>query len=167
MTTTAIASGADEIPANSLDDGRLTQVAKIISSATQWSAASGAIPVPLLDLAALATVQTRMLMDISEVYGQSFKKESAKALVSVSLATLLPGVATGAIFGSSMKLGFGIGTVVGMASMAAFGSAATYAVGKVFVRHLSSGGEPGAFSPEAVKNDLKAAFGAANSKQTK
>ncbi len=167
MTTTALASGADEIRASSLDDGRLTQVANIISSATQWSAATGAIPVPLLDLAALAAVQTRMLMDISEVYGQSFKKESARALVSVSLATLLPGVATGAIFGSSMKLGVGIGTAVGMASMAAFGSAATYAVGKVFARHLSSGGEPGAFSPEAVKNDLKAAFGAANSKQTK
>ena len=167
MTETAIASGADEIPASSHDDARLTQVAKIISSATQWSAATGAIPVPLLDLAALAAVQTRMLMDISEVYGQSFKKESAKALVSVSLATLLPGVATGAIFGSSMKLGLGAGTLVGMASMAAFGSAATYAVGKVFMRHLSSGGEPGTFSLEAVKNDLKAAFGAANSKQLK
>lgn len=164
MTATTIQSVGDGTSADKLDDARLTQVANIISSATQWSAATGAIPVPLLDLAALAAVQTRMLMDISEVYGHSFKKDSAKVLVSVSLATLLPGVATGAIFGSSMKLGLGVGTVAGMASMAAFSSAATYAVGKVFARHLNSGGEPGAFSPEAVKNDLKAAFGAAKSK---
>lgn len=167
MTATAIAAGGDETPAGALDDARLTQAAKIISSATQWSAATGAIPVPVLDLAALATVQTRMLMDLSEVYGQSFGKDTAKAVVSVSLATLLPGVAAGALFGSFSKLGLGVGTVLGMASMAAVGSAATYALGKVFVRHLSYGGEPGAFSAEAVKNDLKAAFGAANAKQAK
>ena len=160
-------SGGDESQFSTLDDAQLSQVSKIISSATQWSAATGAIPVPLLDLAALAAVQTRMLMDISEVYGQSFKKETAKAFVSVSLATLLPGVATGAVFGTSLKMGLGVGTIVGMASMAAFGSAATYALGKVFVRHLSSGGEPNAFSPEAVKNDLKATFSAANAKQSK
>jgi hypothetical protein len=42
--------------------------------------------------------------------------------------------------------------------MAAFGAAATYAVGKVFARHLAGGGIPGDFSATSVADDLKAEF---------
>jgi uncharacterized protein (DUF697 family) len=167
MSAARFAVEADEASTGGADDARLTQVANIISSATQWSAATGAIPVPVLDLAALAAVQTRMLMDISEVYGQSFGKDAAKAFVSVSLGTLLPGVAAGAVFGSSLKLGLGLGSILGAASMAAFGAAATYAVGKVFAKHLHSGGSTSNFSPEAIKNNLKAEFDAAKAKPAK
>jgi uncharacterized protein (DUF697 family) len=139
--------------------------AKIISSAVAWSAGAGAIPVPIIDLVALAAVQTRMLIDLSELYGQAFRKESARATVSVLLGTLLPGTVTGALIGSAAKTVPVTGTLAGMASMATFGAAATYAIAKVFVRHLEGGGSLASFSPQAVKDDLAAEFAKGDAKQ--
>jgi uncharacterized protein (DUF697 family) len=141
-----------------VDDAKLTKTGEIISSSMKWSAAAGAVPLPMLDLVALGAVQTRMLMDLSELYGHSFGKEAARAVVSVLLGTLVPGVAATALVGSAVKTAPVGGTIAGMASMAAFGAAATYAIGKVFARHLAGGGKPGAFSAEAIADDLKAEF---------
>ena len=151
------AAGTDE----NVDDARLTRVGEIISSSAKWSAAAGLVPVPVLDLIALGAVQTRMLMDLSAVYGQPFGKEAANSIVSVLLGTLIPGAAAGAVMGSFVKTVPGAGTLAGMASMAAFSAAATYAVGKVFTRHLAQGGTPTDFSPESIKDELKAELKAA------
>ena len=151
----------------SIED-RLTAASRIISSATRWAAAAGAVPVPLLDSVALATVQGKMLADLSALYGHSIRSEVANGLVSVSLGTLLPaGVTTflGSFLGSSVKAIPGVGTALGMISMASFGSAATYAIGKVFVRHFENGGTVANFSADAVKEDLKAEFTKAGGKQ--
>lgn len=150
---TADIAGAVE---TSVDDEKLERVGRIISSSTKWAAAAGFIPLPVIDLVALGAVQTRMLMDISAVYEKSFGKEAATSMVSVLLGTLVPGVAAGAVLGSTVKLAPVGGTLAGIASMSAFSAAATYAVGKIFTRHLAGGGEPGAFSPEAVADELKA-----------
>jgi uncharacterized protein (DUF697 family) len=144
---------------------RHERAAKIISSAVAWSAGAGAVPVPLLDLAALATVQTRMLIDLSELYGQAFRKESARATVSVLIGTLVPGMLTSALLGSGVKMVPVAGTLPGMASMAVFGAAATYAIAKVFLRHLEGGGSLASFSPEAIKGELTAEFVKGKAKQ--
>jgi len=141
-----------------VDDAKLTRVGEIISSSVKWSAAAGLVPFPVLDLVALGAVQTRMLMDLSAVYDQPFGKEAANSIVSVLLGTLIPGAAAGAVMGSAVKFAPVGGTLTGMASMAAFSAAASYAVGKVFARHLARGGKPGTFSASAIKEDLKAEF---------
>jgi uncharacterized protein (DUF697 family) len=151
---TAMTADADV----NLEDARLTRVGEIISSSIKWSAAAGLVPVPVLDLVALGAVQTRMLMDLSAVYGQSFGKEAANSIVSVLLGTLIPGAVAGAVLGSVAKTIPVGGTIAGMATMSAFSAAATYAVGKVFTRHLAQGGKPGEFSAESIKDELKAEF---------
>ncbi len=148
------------------EDVNLDRVGEIISSSMKWSAAAGLVPVPYLDLIALGAVQTRMLIDLSEAYGQSFGKEAANSVVSVLLGTLVPGLAAGAVMGSTLKVLPLGGTIAGIASMAAFGAAATYAVGKVFARHLASGGKPSNFSPEAIADDLKAELNKAKGRAT-
>jgi uncharacterized protein (DUF697 family) len=140
------------------------RAAEIISSAVKWSAAAGAVPVPLLDLVALGVVQAKMVADLSEVYGKPVRSEAARGVVSVLLGTLLPAGATGALFGSGVKMAPVIGSVLGMASMAAFGGAASYAIGKVFVRHFESGGSLADFSADAVRQELQAEFGKAKAK---
>jgi ABC-type branched-subunit amino acid transport system permease subunit len=50
---------------------------------------------------------------------------------------------------------------VGSVGLAAFGSAATYAIGKIFVAHFDQGGTVKSFSAEAIEADLKKAFAAA------
>ena len=142
------------------------RAAEIISSSVRWSAAAGAVPLPILDLVALGVVQAKMISDISQAYGQPVNAEAAKSVVSVLLGTLLPAGVTGALLGSGSKTVPMVGTVLGMVSMAAFGAAATYAIGKVFVRHFEKGGSLESFSAAAVKEELKAEFSRAKDKQT-
>ena len=139
-------------------DANLTRVSEIISSSVKWSAAAGLVPLPVIDLVALGAVQATMLMKLSDAYGQPFGKEAANSIVSVLLGTLLPGMAAGAVMGSAIKFAPVGGTLTGIVAMAGFGTAATYAVGKVFARHLARGGKPSTFSAEAIKDELKAEF---------
>lgn len=143
---------------------KLDRAAEIISNNVKWAAAAGAVPVPLLDTVALAVVQTKMLMDLSELYDQKLSRDAAEALVSVLLGALLPTAATGMLLGTTFKYAPVIGTIAGMATMAALGSAATYAVGKVFARHLMKGGKVHEFSADAIKAELKAEFAEAQAK---
>lgn len=139
-------------------DDRHVAAGKIIASATKWSAAAALIPLPLLDLAALGTVQARMVVDLAALYGESSSKEVARGLVSVLLGTIAPASLAGAVAGSGIKAMPVVGMALGAASMAGFSGAATYAIGKVFIRHFEQGGNLANFSAEAIAGDLKAEF---------
>jgi uncharacterized protein (DUF697 family) len=154
----------NEVAADHVDE-RHEAASRIISSAARWSAASAAIPVPVVDLVALGGVQAKMIVDLSRLYEQPASGEVARGLVSVLLGTLLPGGAAGALMGSGSKLLPGGGWVVGVASLAALGAAATFAIGKIFVRHYEGGGTLASFSAEAIKGDLKAEFNKATGRQ--
>lgn len=145
---------AGEVVAESSQD----QAASIISSSVKWGAAASVIPVPYLDLVGLAAVQLSMVKDITRAYGQEPKNETIRGLISTLLGTLAPSVVSGALVGSSLKLIPFSGSLLGSVSLAAFGSAATYAVGKAFVRHFEGGGTLDNFSVEAIKDDLKKDF---------
>ena len=142
---------------NDLAD-REERVAKIIKSTATWSVASAAIPLPWVDLAALAGVQTKMIIDISDQYGQKPSGEIVRSTVSVLLGTLIPAGAAGAMLSSGLKMVPGLGSIAGFASLAALGAAATYAIGTIFVKHFESGGTISSFSAEEVTEDLKEEF---------
>lgn len=161
MTATTIDAEATVIHT---EDSRLDKAGEIIASATKWSAAAALVPVPYLDLAALAAVQGNMVVNLAQVYGESVTKQTVSGVISVLLGTLLPANLATATVGATAKFVPGFGTLVGVASLAAFGSAATYAIGKVFVRHFEHGGTVATFTPEAVKEDLKAEFAKAADK---
>lgn len=143
---------------------RHTEASKIVSSALGWSAAAGFVPVPVLDVAALAAVQVKMVVDLSALYGEKSSNELARGIVSVLLGTLAPLKLTEIALVSGAKALPVIGTVIGSLSMAAFGTAATYAIGKIFIRHFERGGTIATLDAEAVKEDLKAEFAQATKK---
>jgi uncharacterized protein (DUF697 family) len=145
-------------------EGRHLAASKLISSAVKWSAAAGIVPVPVLDLVALAAVQGKMVADLSSLYGERPSDEAARGLVAVLLGTLAPAGMASAVVGSGIKTIPVIGSLLGAVSMAAFSGAATYAVGKIFVRHLEQGGTLRDFSADAVAEDLKAEFSKASAK---
>ena len=150
---------------NEEHDTRLTEASRIISSSTAWSAATGAIPVPLLDVAALAAMQASMIGKIAALYGETLGSQAARSIVSVLLGTLLPaGLAVG-VMRSTIKLVPGAGYIIGTASMMGLSAAATYAIGKVFVNHFEGGGTLANFSPEAVKADLKREYEGARARR--
>lgn len=137
---------------------RLAEAARIISSASKWSLATGLIPVPVIDLAALGALQGKMVTDLSKLYGQNLSKNAVRGVVSVLLGALVPGgVATFA--GNTVARSLpGIGTIVGIMSFGGLGAAATYAIGKAFVRHYEGGGSFSSFDPKAIEADLIAEF---------
>jgi uncharacterized protein (DUF697 family) len=137
---------------------RHARAGQIISSAMGWSAASAAIPMPILDLLALGGVQAKMIIDLSRLYGQEASGETARGFVSVLLGVLLPGAGAGALASSSAKVLPGWGTAIGVVSLATLGAAASYAIGKVFVRHFEKGGTIATFDPKAVTEELKEEF---------
>jgi uncharacterized protein (DUF697 family) len=132
---------------------RLDTVGKLIARACAWSAAAAIIPMPIVDIAGLAAVQATLISDISELYGQSFKKDAANNVVSVLLGSLIPGT-----FGSSLKLIPGIGTIIGYLTFSAFAAASTYSLGKIIVRHFEKGGSASTFDPTSVADELKKEF---------
>ena len=149
------------VAADDPDLARLAEASRIISSATKWSAATGLIPVPVLDLVALAAVQAKMVTDISTIYGQSVSHEAVRGVISVLLGTLLPGTVARYATVAIARGAPAVGLVVGIVSFGALGAAATYAVGKVFVRHYERGGAFHNFDPKTVEADLKREFAAA------
>lgn len=147
---------------DSVRDKRLDDASELIVSAAKWSAAAALVPVPYVDLAALAAVQTKLILDLSDLYGEKPSKQAVNGVVSVLLGTLLPVGASQVTVSVLSKFIPGYGTALGAVSMVGFGSTATYAIGRVFVRHFENGGSLSTFSVENVKSELKKEFAAAS-----
>ena len=141
-----------------------TDAGVIIANAVKWSAAAGVIPVPYVDLVALGAVQFTMVRDLASLYDIDADKKLVRTVVSTALGTLAPTVVSTSLVGSSLKLIPGGGTLLGSASVAAFSAAATYAIGKVFVRHFENGGTLQSFSAENIQDELKNEFASASEK---
>lgn len=141
---------------------RLDAAGEIIASSTKWSIAASLVPIPYLDIAALGAIQVNMIVDLAKLYDQKVSKQTVNGVISVMLGTLVPAGAAQFAVTSSAKLFPGYGTAIGTISLATFGTAATYSIGKVFVRHFESGGTIGNFSTAAVQEDLKKEFAKAS-----
>ena len=171
MTTTTIEPSAVEVDSaaeqtptleNAERNTRLEKAGALIASAARWSIAASIIPVPYVDMAALAAVQTKLVVELAHLYGDTATKQAVSGVISVMLGTLVPVGAAQAVVGSTAKLIPGLGSIVGSVSMAAFGSAATFAIGKVFVGHFEKGGTLCSFGEAAVQADLKKEFAKAS-----
>ncbi|MEO5344238.1 MAG: DUF697 domain-containing protein [Gammaproteobacteria bacterium SHHR-1] len=138
--------------------------ARVIASAVKWSAAAAVVPVPYVDLLALASVQVKMVRDLARVHGQDAGDETLPGVISALLGTLVPASLSTGLLGSSLKVIPGGGSLIGSLGMAAFASASTFAIGKIFVIHFAKGGTLSNFSAEAVEDDLKKEFSAAKAK---
>ncbi len=132
------------------------QASTRVASAVTWSAVAGAIPVPGIDLLVLGYVQANLIRDLCRLYGHKASGEVLRGAVAVVLGVALPAGVTRLLFGSGVKAVPVLGTLVGMASMAALGATATYAMGFAYVQHFESGGTP--LSLGKIKDRVKANF---------
>jgi uncharacterized protein (DUF697 family) len=131
---------------------------KVIKKYMLWSGGASLIPVPWVDLTAVAGVQMKMLADISAVYGVPFKANSGKSAIVSLVGFVLPhALACGAI-GSMLKVIPLVGTLAGAPAMAVFCGAYSWAMGRVFIQHFESGGTFLNFHPDEVKEYFKAQF---------
>ncbi len=111
---------------------------------------AGAIPVPLVDIAAVTAIQLDLIKSLAEHYEVDYSKERGKVLATTLIGTTVGNV-IGRVGASAIKVIPGIGTILGVGSMAVFAGASTYALGKIFERHFKEGGDLFDFDVEAVK----------------
>ncbi len=123
-----------------------------------WTGGASLIPVPWVDLAAVAGVELKMLADLSKIYGIPFERSRGKAAIASLIGFVLPhALAYGAI-GSALKAVPVVGVLAGVPAMAMFTAAYTWAVGNVFIQHFEAGGTFLDFDPEKVKEHFRSYF---------
>jgi uncharacterized protein (DUF697 family) len=129
---------------------KITEANNIVNRYMLGSVAVGIVPIPIVDMAALSSLQVKMLHSLAKLYDIAFSKNLGKSLIasllgsgiSFSLARNAASVAkTIPIYGQT----------TGMISMSVLGGASTYALGKVFIQHFESGGTFLTFDPQKVQ----------------
>lgn len=149
--------------AGAADDGdRRSRATKVVERFSFWSGVAGLLPIPFVDLAAVAALQIQMLRLISRIYDVPFSENRGKALVAGIAGTIIP-VSTGFGMASAVKSIPIAGTAVGALATPALAVAATYAIGKVFIQHFASGGTLLDFEPpnyrEFISREMQSHLG--------
>jgi uncharacterized protein (DUF697 family) len=148
-----------DLPVNSSSEGtsdvaRHVRASKLVDRLSLCSGAAGLIPVPLVDMAAIAGVQLYMLRRLSEIYEIPFSDSRGKSIVA-SLAGAMAPASVATASGSVIKGLPGIGTVIGALTMPIASAGATWVIGKVFIQHFASGGTLLDFSPPDYREFIK------------
>ncbi len=98
----------------------------------------GAIPVPVLDLAAVTAVQLDLLKRLATLYGVPFDARSSRAFLT-SLTGALGAGAVARVGASLAKAIPGVGTIGGGIAQVVLTGATTYAIGQLFRRVFREG----------------------------
>ena len=135
----------------------------LVNRYSLYSAGVGLIPVPLVDMAGVAAVQAKMLSELSAIYEQPFSANRGKAII----AALLGGIAPTSIAASGVGQLFRaipiVGQAFGFMTVSLFATAATWAVGRVFIQHFESGGTFLNFDPSKAGKMVQDEFEKAKS----
>jgi uncharacterized protein (DUF697 family) len=148
--------------ANAADRDRRSRATKVVERFSFWSGVAGLLPIPFVDLAAVAALQIQMLRLISRVYDVPFSENRGKVLIAGIAGTVIP-VSTGVGMASVVKSIPIAGTAVGALVTPALAVAATYAIGMVFIQHFASGGTLLDFEPpnyrEFISREMQSHLG--------
>ena len=146
-----VEAGAPEKGQNQTEDElRVSAADNTIKYYCFWSFSTALIPVPLVDLAAMSAIQTKMISELSELYDVPFSQGLAKKAIATLVAS-----ASSSSFASLIKLVPGIGYFGLAIPLATLNVSYTYAVGKIFAQHFQSGADLASFDPDAQKTNFK------------
>ena len=139
--TASLESSGEKFKKNGTDEP-FQKAMTTLHTYSAMSAATGLIPLPLVDIAGLMTIQLLMLKKLSKHYNIPFDSQRSKSAIAI----LVSGVNSGYIAASSSKWIPFIGGF-SMAAMPVVNGALSYAVGRVFIKHFASGGTFRDFDP--------------------
>lgn len=137
---------------------REEMASQLVDRFSVWSGAAGLVPVPLVDLVAVAGVQLQMLRKLSEIYEVPFSDNRGKSIIASLAGAIIPAstaTTTAMTFGSLIKGIPVIGTTIGALTMPIYAACATFVIGKVFMKHFASGGTLLDFNPPDYREFIK------------
>lgn len=113
---------------------RKTKATDIITHNIIFSMGAAIIPVPVVDIATLTSIQAKMLKELCDLYEKPFSKNIAQNLIAA-----VAGSSVARLSASFIKAVPGIGSIIGGVSSVILSGASTYAIGQVFVQNLEEG----------------------------
>jgi len=131
-----------------------TRARKLVERFALWAGVAGLLPVPIVDLAAVAGLQFQMLRRLSQIYDVPFSKNRGKAIVASFVGTMIP-ASTGLGMASIIKSVPVAGTAIGAVTTPALAVGATYVIGRAFAEHFASGGTLFDFDPPDYREFIK------------
>lgn len=134
----------------SVGESRESRLEKLAKNHILSSMGVGLIPLPFVDMVALAGIQLDMLKKLAAEYDIPFRQEMGKSIISSLMGGFLP-MALGGTITSMIKIIPLIGQTTGAVTMPVISGASTYAIYKVFVQHFESGGTFLDLDPSKVK----------------
>jgi uncharacterized protein (DUF697 family) len=141
--------------ASAATSGNREEVAsKLVERFALWSGVAGLVPVPVVDILAVAGIQLQMLRRISQIYEVPFTENSGKAVLASLAGTMIP-TTSGIGAASLLKTVPIAGMLASAFVMPALSAGATYAIGKVFIQHFASGGTLLDFNPPDYREFIK------------
>lgn len=157
---TATVENPTEVEVEEIDERR-EEAMEIVHRNMAWAAGGGLIAIPFLDIAAVTSVQLKMIKELTNVYDIKFSKKLGRSII----ASILGGAGSSALAyskvgaiatGSLMKVVPLVGTFFGAATMSVFATAITYGVGKVFIKHFEKGGTLEDLDVDEAKKEVHA-----------
>jgi uncharacterized protein (DUF697 family) len=144
-------STSTEIP----PEERAEFAAKLVDRFAIWSGVAGLVPVPVVDVIAVGGLQLQMLRRLSQVFQVPFAENRGKSLIASLGGSLIPAT-SGLGAASALKAVPFVGWIAAGFVMPALSAGATYAIGKAFIQHFTSGGTLLDFNPPDYREFIKA-----------
>ncbi len=154
MANEATESGAAPLT----DQEREEHASQLVDRFSLWSGAAGLLPIPVVDIAAIAGVQLQMLRKLSEIYAVPFTENRGKSLITSLAGAIIPhttATSAAVTFGSMIKAIPGIGSTIGALTQPVLAAGCTFVIGRVFMKHFASGGTLLDFDPPDYKEFIK------------
>ncbi|MFZ1496662.1 MAG: DUF697 domain-containing protein [Saprospiraceae bacterium] len=123
------------------------QAENIIRNHMIMASGAGFIPLPAVDVIAVAALQLDMLRQLCRTYNIDFREQQGKSLIAaITAATAGKLVARGAV-----KMIPVVGSLLGGVASSVMSGASTYALGHAFKTHFETGGTFLDFDMESLK----------------
>lgn len=137
---------------------RNQRVEKLVRNHILASLGVGLVPIPIADIVGILAINLDLIKSLSKEYDVPFEQDRGKAILTSLLGGLFP-VAVGGTVISLLKFIPIVGQTTGAVALPVLAGAATYAVGKVFVRHYEAGGSIFDLDTAKVKDYFSKQFG--------
>jgi uncharacterized protein (DUF697 family) len=133
---------ADEAPAHHPNETHAKREADALATVKRfsaWTAFGGLIPLPFVDVVAVAGLQLQMLRRLAAIYGIPFSDNAGKSVIASLIGGSFP-TSTAMGVASTVKAVPVVGSAIGVVMAPSLAAGSTWIIGKVFMRHFASGG---------------------------
>ena len=148
----------DRAEALETKDYRNLLAKQTVKTWSSWATAAGLVPMPALDLAAIAAVQVKMVYELCKIYDVPYKEERVQSVVTGLATSSVTVLLSGQVSGTVLRFIPYVGPILSTLIQPTLAFASTYALGQVFIKQFESGQSLGSITVESVKDSYNKQF---------